>query len=214
MNSWIQILIWKSGGVWLSITNTYSNIFNHKCEIYGVETCCSQILVYKWYSAFQTMQESLDRVPLTRCLMIYGRLGSLNLQCFKVKFLGLAEVILFSMAWASVKPLLSHGLKGFRLHIHGREEITCGPAVSPNCILCVLPFGLEAYCPWLWQEFLFLFNDCIYRSSVLPSPWSSIKDASVCVCSEQQHSQGNKTQTKHLAYLSTWIIKVVFTVDF
>lgn len=125
------------------ITNTYPNIFNHKCEIYGVGTCCSQILVYKWYSAFQTMQESCDRVSVTRCLMIYGRLGSLNLQCFKVKFLGLEEVTLFSMAWASVKPLLSHGLKGFRLHIHGREEITRGPAVSPNCILCVLLFGLH-----------------------------------------------------------------------
>lgn len=95
------------------------------------------------------MQQSHDRVPLTRCLMAYGRLGNLNLQCFKVKFLGLAEVMLFRMAWTSAKPLLSYGLKGFKLYIHGGKEITHGPAVSPNCMLCVLLFGLEAYCHWL-----------------------------------------------------------------
>lgn len=185
------------------VTNTYPNIFNHKYEIYGVETYYSQILVCKLYSAFQTTQQSYDRIPLTRCLLTYGRLGNLNLQCFKVKFLGLAEVMLFGMAQTSVKPLLSCGLKGFKLYIHGGKEVTHGPAVSPNCILCVPLFGLEACRHWLWQEFLFLFSDYIDRSGMLPSLWSSAKDASVCVCSGQQHSQGNETQTKHLAHLGT-----------
>jgi len=47
---------------------------------------------------------------------------------------GLAEVMLFRVAWTSVKPLLSCRLKGFKLYIHGGKEITHGPAASANCM--------------------------------------------------------------------------------
>lgn len=37
---------------------------------------------------------------------------------------GPAEVMFFSMAWTSEKPVLSCGLRGFKLCIHGGKEIT------------------------------------------------------------------------------------------
>lgn len=127
---------------------------------------------------------------------------------------GPAEVMFFSVAWTNEKPVLSCGLRGFKLCIHGGKEITHGPDASPNCISYVLHFGLETYCHWLWQELLFLFSGHVDTSAMLPSPRSSRKDVLLCVCSGKHYSQRNETLPKHRACLGTKIFKVVFTVDF
>lgn len=128
---------------------------------------------------------------------------------------GPAEVMFFNVAWTSEKPVLSCGLRGLKLCICGGKEITHGPAASPNCVLYVLLFGVEAYCHWLWQEFLFLFSGYVDRSGMLPSPRSSGRDVLLRVfCSGKHYSHRNETQPKHWACLGTKIFKVVFTVDF
>lgn len=97
-------------------------------------------------------------------------------------FHSLAEVMLFSVAWTSVKPLLSCGLRGFKLRSveKGRSHAVL-PYLQTAYCMYVLLFALEACCHWLWQGFLFLFSGCADRNGVFPCSWSSGKDVLLCL---------------------------------
>lgn len=63
------------------------------------------------------------------------------------------------------KAFFASGLKGFKLYIHGRKEITWSCCISKLHIVC--PAFLDwRHCHWLWQEVLFLFSDYIGRSGI------------------------------------------------
>lgn len=65
-------------------------------------------------------------------------------------FHSLAELMLFSMAWASVKPLLSCGLRAFKLRsVEKRRSHTVLPYLQTAYRVYVPHFGLETYCHWL-----------------------------------------------------------------
>lgn len=73
-------------------------IFNHKCEIYGLETCYSQNAISRLCSSFQTMKQNMIDFLL---LLILSVMGDEEISIFSVSrwnFLGVAEMILFSMA--------------------------------------------------------------------------------------------------------------------
>lgn len=116
-------------------------------------------------------QQSCDRVPLTsQSLLGTGKSES-------SVFHSQAEVMLFSMAWTSVKPLLSCGLRGFKLSsVEKRRSHAVLPYLQTAYCMYVPLLALAACCHWLWQGFLFLFSGCVDRNGVFPCSWSGGKD--------------------------------------